>query len=95
MAIETRITTGTTARSSTAFSIAAGATIVVGTNIDLPRGVHVTAERSFDGGATWRAMDSGVLCSNKLNENTISGIVTTCRLSITESDVATIVYTDE
>jgi len=94
MTIATRITTGTTGRSSSTFAIAAGASVVVFTDQGLGNNEYVIAERSQDGGTTWRQVGNNVLVDKNVKEARITGPVTTCRLTISDTTTATIVYTD-
>ena len=95
MTISTKITSGTSGRSSSAFSIAAGSSVIVFTSANLANNEYIIAERSQDGGSTWRPLGNAVLVDQNVKEARITGPVTDCRLTISDTAAATIVYTDE
>ena len=95
MAIDTPITAGTTERSSTAFEVKDGKSVVVFTNDDLVDQEHITAERSYDGGTNWRPIPDAIVCSADKKEGRIYGPITDCRLTITATVASRTVYIDK
>jgi len=94
MAIATAINFGTSSRSSSAISIASGASIVVFTDGNLVDLEHIYAERSYDGGSNYRPVPDAIVCDNDKQEGRIYGPITTLRLTISDTAAARTVYTD-
>lgn len=93
MATATAITTGTSSRSSSDITIAAGSSIVVYTNNKLAVGEYVMAERTYDAGSNYTPMDSSIVCDDNRRESRITG-PGVIRLTISDTATATIVYYD-
>ena len=92
--VGTKIASGNTERSSTGFAIDSGATVAIYTDRDLIGLEHITAQRSFDGGTTWRPMPIAAVCDAHNREGLIHGPVTLCRVTITATAANTVVYSD-
>ena len=94
MTIATVISSGATARPSSAISIAAGASIVIFTDTDLSGTENITLTRSYDGGSNYRAVKGKAVCDVHNSEGRIYGPLTNGKLSITATSGSVVVYSD-
>lgn len=93
MAVNEVIASGNTERNGT-FSVAAGSEIVVFTDGNLLDLEHIKAERSYDGGTSWRPIPDAIVCDNDKKEGRIAGPITNGRLTITATAENRTVYID-